>query len=219
MFAKTVWHRLVVVASIASLWLLAGSRALGQEAPSPNVMTIQEDWVLVLNVPDDSVNCPQFHTIMSPGPDLSSRYFQANWNYREQPDFAPGGLELLDWQGDTLLRQQTCRTEQLSTSAETISWTQQLWTDGSIVAFVIFNGNSTTWGSFFTLSWGSTPGLNDLNGYSPDVSVENSWITYGSNRVDLLVIAQVRYYDADGNLLKTDETPRVVYKAPSSDEN
>ncbi len=175
--------------------------------------------MLVLNVPDNSVDCPQFHTIMSPSADLESRYFQVNWNYREQPEYAGGGLELLNWSGDSLLKNKTMKTEQLSTTAETITWTQQLYCDGEMLGFVITYAHSTTWGNFFTTDWGSTPGLANLNSYSTAVSVANSWITYGSNRVDVLKIVSVRYYDDTGALVATDNTPHIVYQAPVEESN
>src|SRR5439155_14958878 len=197
MLVSRTIKRGLVGTSAALLWVWASPAAVAQDPASPDVMQVEEDWVLVLNVPNDSVNCPQFHTIMSPSADLSSRYFQVNWNYREQPDFQAGGLELLNWDGNSLLRNRTFREEQLSTTAETITWTQVLFTTSTHLGFMIGNGTSTTWGEFYTLSWTHTPGSHDLNGYQTSVSKANSWITYGSNRVDLLEIVQVRYYDGN----------------------
>jgi hypothetical protein len=54
--------------------------------------------------------------------------------------------------------------------------------------------------------------LPNLDYYTPQVSTENSWITYGANRVDLLGINEVRYYGASG-LLYVDSAPKVVYEA------
>jgi hypothetical protein len=209
--------RLVVVSSVISVWFLTCPSALA-EGEAASVIKVEEDWQLVLNVPDNNVNCPQFHTVISPGPDLTGLYFQIDWNYREQPDFSSGGLELLTWSGDSLVRHRSLRTEELSTTAETITWTQVLIANADQVLFQIKNGQSTTWGSFSTLNIGQTPGLDDLNAYSPDVSVANSWITYGSNRVELLALVSVRYYayiDGSYVLVKTDETPHVVYQSVS----
>ena len=49
--------------------------------------------------------------------------------------------------------------------------------------------------------------VNNLNGYSPETSVSNSAVTYGAYRVVKLRIKQVRYYDADNNLISTDGNP------------
>ena len=47
--------------------------------------------------------------------------------------------------------------------------------------------------------------------YSPAVSEQNSWITYGANRVTKLVITQTRSYRLSGTVT-VDTTPRVVYE-------
>jgi hypothetical protein len=44
------------------------------------------------------------------------------------------------------------------------------------------------------------------------VSQENSYITYGANRVELMRIREVRRYDSEGNLISRDQTPRIVYE-------
>jgi hypothetical protein len=50
----------------------------------------------------------------------------------------------------------------------------------------------------------------NLNGYSPEVSVESSGVGYASYRVQTLVLKEVRYYLADGQIL-VDGTPRSVH--------
>jgi hypothetical protein len=99
---------------------------------------------------------------------------------------------------------------QLSNAAETITWTQTLETDGMRLSVHVSNGQSTTWGAFGKdMTIHADAGLPDLSGYDPQTSASESCVTYGSNRVDLLVITQVRYYGASG-LLHVDNTPRVV---------
>lgn len=178
------------------------------------ILRVEEDWVLVLNVPGESKHSPQFHTIMSPLRNLDSMYFQVNWNYRENPDYEPGGLEIACWEGDQLRTHQSMREEQLSTYAETITWTQRLVTDGELISFQIVNGQSTTWGPFGGMTLDRAYPMRDLEGYRPSVSVNNSLITYGSNRVNLLKISEVRYYDGAGRLVRRDTRPRVIYQAP-----
>ena len=178
---------------------------------TPPVTRVEEDWTLVLNEPDNNTDSPQFHTVMSPFGDVDSYYGQVLWNYRELPDFAAGGLQLNAWEGETIIRRRAIRTEQLSTTAETVTWTQALSTDGVTLTFQVFHGQSVTWGYFNRdMRIDSAAYLSDLSQYSTDTTVENSCITYGSNRADALMITQVRYYDAGGNLLAVDSTPRVV---------
>ncbi len=195
---------------VGTIVLTAPARAAGP------AVRVEEDWKLVVNEPNNSVNSPQFHTTMSPLSHLDSFYAQVTWNYRWTPNFTPGGLQLHAWDGDTEIRARGVRVTELSTTAETITWTQSLETDGAQLLFQIKNGNSTTWGTFDRDMYiNMSANLPDLSSYSPDVSVENSCITYGSNRVNLLVITQVRYYDAAGVLVALDSTPRVVYQPES----
>lgn len=64
------------------------------------VMRVEEDWEVVLNQPNLNMNAPQFHTACSPFGSVSALYLQICWNYREQAEFAPGGLQLVAWVGD-----------------------------------------------------------------------------------------------------------------------
>lgn len=176
------------------------------------VLVVEEDWMLVLNEPNGAVHSPQFHTIMSPHSDVNTSYAQVLWNYRETPNYVPGGVQLQSYSGETLVRRRSMEYGQLSTVAETVTWTQRLATDGTVLSFEVLNGSSTTWGSFGKdMRLDDTAYLPDLSNYSPETSARESCVTYGSNRVDSMVITQVRYYGASG-LLFTDNTPRVVFE-------
>jgi hypothetical protein len=61
---------------------------------SERVVRVEEDWELDVNEPNDDTTAPQFHTVMSPMPDLASYHAQTLWNYRETPDFVAGGVQL-----------------------------------------------------------------------------------------------------------------------------
>ena len=177
---------------------------------SDPVIRVEEDWELVVNEPNDNTKAPQFHTVMSPFGDLNSFYAQTLWNYREAPNFVAGGVQLASYDGETLIRQRSIEYGTLSTSAETITWTQALQTDGTVLTFSILDGVSTTWGAFGRDMYISSQAyLAQLNGYAPEVSAANSCVTYGSNRVQSLTIKRVRYYGASG-LLYVDNTERVV---------
>ena len=196
----------------AVMYLAPATPGLGQDAEQ--VLRVEEDWELVLNEPGNRVNAPQFHTIMSPVSDTESVYAQVTWNYREVPDAAPGGVQIQAWSGDQVLQIKDRVSDQFSTVAETVSWTQRLETNGSLLLFRVLNGSSTTWGSFGGSEWnveGHTD-IPNLNSYSPGVSTSGAAITYGSNRVDSLILKQVRYYGVNG-LISTDSVERVVFKA------
>lgn len=186
------------------------------DAP-PAIVRVEEDWMMVLNEPDDEVDSPQFHTIMSPYQHLDGNYAQVLWNYRETPDYVSGGVQLQSYDGDYNIRMRSVEYRQLSTVAETVTWTQALTTDGLVISFEVFNGLSETWGTFGRdMRIDENVDLPELNQYSPEMSVENSCVTYGSNRVDLLLITEVRYYSIDG-LVGVDSTPRVVFEFDDSE--
>jgi len=176
-------------------------------------MRVEEDWEIILNEPDANVNAPQFHTAMSPFSNADSLFIQITWNYQEVPDASAGGLQIQAWHYDNLLAKKNVDSDKMSTSAETVTWTQVLRPTGSYDHNSIENGQSTTWGTFGgpTMSLAGGFPLANLNDYTPEFSVANSWITYGDNRVELLRIKEVRYYDGSGNLISTDSTPKEIF--------
>ncbi len=149
---------------------------------------------------------------MSPFDHVDESYAQVLWNYRETPNFTAGGVQLQSYHGESLLRRRSMEYGQLSSTAETITWTQRLETNGTLLSFEVTNGVSTTWGTFGKdMKIDEDANLPDLNGYSPDTSARESCVTYGANRVNLMVITEVRYYGESG-LLGVDSTPRVVFE-------
>lgn len=192
--------------------LIAVSLVPVVRAAGDPVVRIEEDWELVLNEPNGSATSPQFHTIMSPNPDLESYYAQVTWNYRETPEFASGGIQLQSWIGDARLTRRTAEYGRLSTVAETITWTQVLELKAGALSFDVRDGQSTTWGPFGRdLRLDDSSSLDSLDSYDSSVSVENSWISYGSNRVESLVIKRVRRIHASGQV-DTDNEPKVVFE-------
>jgi|CXWL01.1.fsa_nt_gi hypothetical protein len=202
---KSVAPALFAVLGAAALWPSFASAPVSEP-----VVRVEEDWELDVNEPNGDTTAPQFHTVMSPMPDLESYHAQTLWNYRETPDFVPGGVQLHSYDGETLIRKRSIESGTLSTTAETITWTQSLETDGTTLTFSISDGISTTWGSFGRdMNISSTANLAQLNEYDPETSVTNSCVTFGANRVQSLSIKRVRYYGATG-LLYTDNTQRHV---------
>lgn len=200
---KSAASTFAVVLGSSALWPSFASAPVSEP-----VLRIEEDWELDVNEPNGDTTAPQFHTVMSPLPDLESFHAQTLWNYRETPDFMAGGVQLHSYQGETLIRKRSIESGTLSTTAETITWTQSLETDGTTLTFSISDGVSTTWGAFGRdMNISSTAYLAQLNEYAPETSVANSCVTFGANRVQSLSIKRVRYYGASG-LLYTDTTQR-----------
>src|SRR5205823_5005504 len=140
--------------------------------------------------------------------DGSTPFFVFNLNYRESPSFAPGGIEVQLWSGDQMLSASTKGTALLSTTGETITWTQTIKLASGSISFAIDSGKSTTWGKFgqgqqLNVTSSFTTSLNSLSQYTPANTVTNSGVGWEPNRVTSMKLVQVRYY-AGGKLLSTD---------------
>jgi hypothetical protein len=195
---------------ILALGLTAGPSRAQVGPPLPD--HVEEDWVLVVASPDVVEVGPQITTSMSPVSDGSTPFVAFDLNYREYPDFYPGGMQVQVWSGEDLLSTSSQGSAQMQTDDETVSWTQVMTLSNGLVNYDVSNGQSTTWGSFGQgshLSTSFSASLASLIGYSPDVSVANSGVTWQSNRVTSMTLVQVRYY-ANGALIATDSTPRPV---------
>jgi hypothetical protein len=226
MFARAFagWRRwpalLPGVLIFAVMLTLPGTTLPSASAEDPNAQNItrvEEDWELVLNDPANDITAPQFHTVMCARGSTSSVYAQVLWNYREQPDFRAGGLQLEAWDNDYQLDLLPVYEQSLSRDRETITWTQRLETNGSQLIFKLLDGRSISWGYFggSTMTVDLKESLPHLNHYSSAASKANSCVTFGLNRVSLLRILRVRKYDASG-LVTEDNTPITIYSAPES---
>lgn len=196
--------------------MIVALATLGGWSPSANahdkIVKVEEDWEMVLYEPNSAVNSPQFHTVMSPTGDMNSYYVQISWNYWEYQDYRPGGLQIQVWNGEHFFSDLAYPGANLSDTAETIRWTQVLSVKTGTLAVGIENGNSSTWGAFGgdDMKLHGNLGIDNLNAYKRDVSVKNSLITFGSNRVSMLVLKQVRKYSSEG-LVSVDNHPKVVF--------
>ena len=142
---------------------------------------------------------------------------RVTWNYREFPEFYGAGLQLQSWYGQQLSGQDSVREQALSSTAETITWTQVLKVSGNTGSFAVVNGQSNTWGTFGDAQrtvavYADLPHLND---YSTDVSAANCRFSYGMNRVEQIRIKEVRRYSATGELLSRDTSDRVLFRRSS----
>ncbi len=187
--------------------------AAGAADGGPPITRVEEDWELVLNEPGTELTAPQFHTVMSPYADVDSFFVQVSWNYRALPDFVAGGLQLQAQNGDDNLALRSDREEPLSCDAETITWTQQLEAHGTNLVFKVINGQSVSWGAFGGegTQVQLDAALSNLDTYATSASAANSWVTYGSNRVSLLRITQVRRY-SHNELVSTDSTSVIIFQ-------
>jgi hypothetical protein len=199
----------------AGILLASPMGTISAAEQNPNAVTrVEQDWELDVNEPASESCSPQFHTVISPYGTLDGLYFQVTWNYQELPDVVEGGLQLQVWGGAEDFASRNAGDGYLSNDTERVSWTATLLTDHQHVTFGIENGYSQSWGSFGgeTMRVRTQRPLDSLDGYSTDVTTANSWITFGSNRVNRLTLKEVRRYREDGTLLSRDTQERVIYQ-------
>jgi len=208
LFRRASGAALLLAGCLAALPLLSAA-SIGQD-----IVHVEEDWQLVLGQPDPNTVGPQVATTMSPLGDITSTFFTFEINHRSAPYWTPGGLTIHQWSGDWRVQSfdRTDRTV-MDTANETLSWTQILDAQNGTLTFQVKNGSSTTWGPFgysnlFKLStaWGA----NNINGYTPDVSVSQSGVAFAGNRVQSLKITTIRVKLSDGTSY-TDNTQRTVH--------
>jgi hypothetical protein len=104
----------------------------------------------------------------------------------------------------------------LQTPGETVRWTQSLELNEGLLTFEITGGTSAAWGNFGGqgyLKASIASQLENLNGYSPSVSIANSGVGYAANRVTSLVLRRVRLVTSSGDVLEA-EPQASVYPKP-----
>ncbi len=179
-----------------------------------DIVRVEEDWELVMGTPDPSTVSPQATCTFAPAGNLNSFYAVFDLNLRNFPSYEAGGVQLQLWNGNSsveAVREKAGYT--LRTDGETVSWTQRMSLDDHELQFAVVNGNSTTWGQFGTSIAITIPSeLENLNSYSPELSVENSGIGFGANRVSSLTLVRTRAYSV--TQAYEDTTPHVVYPKP-----
>ncbi|RUL86726.1 hypothetical protein [Tautonia sociabilis] len=206
---------LVACPLVAVAWIASAGPPPARAQEVPAVFDrVEEDWELVIGEPDLLAEGPQITTTMSPLGDITGLFVALNLNYRSQPSYQPGGLEVVSYDGDRVLGTSTQRTSRLATEGETITWTQSLRLSGGLLDYEIIVGNSTTWGRFgqgsgANLAVRIATGLESMTAYRPTTSVSYSGPGWQSNRVSSMRLMRVRYYNG-GMLVSTDETPRSV---------
>ena len=72
-----------------------------------------------------------------------------NVNYQALDQFAPGGMQLQVWNGETPISHYRLRPDDAFESvSERVTWTQVMELQNDGLKFRIENGQSTTWGNF-----------------------------------------------------------------------
>lgn len=192
-------------------WLAFAAFALTAWIASPGyaieILEIEEHWELSVGQPDTDSSGPQVTMVMSPNDTLDGEYFVFTLNHHSLPYWIAGGLQVQRWCGEEVVHSKIGPQEgTLHHGEEVISWVQRLRLvpdeEGNDLVFEIVDGESESWGNFGGSSslrfWVSTDRVN-LNDYRPAISLEESGVSFGGNRVQSLMLTKLRWTDADGN--------------------
>jgi len=175
---------------------------------------VEEDWELVILQPDVPAAGPQITTTMRAS--AMSPVVNFNLNYRDKPTFQAGGLQIQVWDGDQVLSLATHHDALLSTTVETVTWTQRMKLSGGSIEYEIRSGSSTTWDEFgeADLSLSFSSNLTDLSEYQSETSVAKSGIGWQSDHVTSMKLLRVKYYSGN-DLVAIEDTPRIVHELVS----
>lgn len=186
------------------------SGALAQ-ADQNNYERIEETWEVKLNTPDASDETPQIAFWLKPA---GSSPFTGVFllNFRDEPSYQQGGVQVQLWHGETLRAQKSYGTALLNTQDETITFTLYAERNGTALSFGAMNGASTTWGN---LALGNlhiaTPDTTpSFMNYKSSDSIANLELPYGASRIKSIKLTQVRKKRVTGNVWVT-ETSQNAY--------
>jgi hypothetical protein len=168
-----------------------------------DIVTVEEHWELEVGAPDGDSSGPQVCMVMSPTGDLNSDYFVFTLNHHSHPDYIAGGVQVQLWCGEDIVESKVGPSEgTLHHDNETVRWVQRTEIAGDTLHFEVISGESESWGEFGNtghLRFSIGTHLSTLNGYRPAVSLTESGVSFGGNRVRSLVLTKIRWFDAEGH--------------------
>ena len=218
MQCRTLSLRAWGIAALAAMLINAWTAT----CEAQNVVRVEEDWELVVATPDPNQNAPQITSTISPLGNISGVHCVFELNQQTLNSYLAGGLQLQAWNGaESLAGKTTVAAAMLATPGETVTWTQVMDLNGCELFFSVVNGHGATWGEFGStgqLKVTVNTNLTSLNAYNPAVSVANSAVGYGANRVASLKIKRVRLITANGEQVE-DQTERVVHDIATVNAN
>jgi len=202
-------HRAAAVLAVLALLVIgAGLPGVALAQSDAQVVRVEEDWELVVATPDPNSDAPQVTCVISPVENVDSVHAAFELNHQSMPDFVAGGLQLQIWNNEEHLGSRKFPNGSLlQTAGETVRWTQSLELSEGLLTFEITDGTSAAWGNFGGqgyLKASISSQLENLNGYSPTVSIANSGVGYAANRVASLVLRKVRLVTSTGEVLEAE---------------
>lgn len=204
----------VVALFLTSLELRAAD--VSAQLEGKTVIKVEEDWVVDVGLADDISSAPEIVTVFGPDNPNAGLHAVFEMNHVTQPEFSRGGMQIQCWSGEALLGYKRHPNQsELLTVVERIQYTcrTSLDRDRNILRLEVRNGSSVTYGTFggreLRLSLYST--RDDLNNYDANASIVHSRVTFGANRVNRFLRAEIRYYTSEGEII-VDGEDQVVHQ-------
>lgn len=172
-------------------------------AESQRVISVEEQWELRIAEPDTDRSAPQTTMVISPTGDISGLHFLVTLNHATVPDYAAGGVQVQQWNGDELIQSKAVHEGTvLDQTEETIRWSQRLYLHDGNLSFQVRDGHSDTWGDFGgdELRIRVESSLSSLNQYRPGTSLTESQVNYAENRVGSLTLMKLVWITEDGQV-------------------
>ncbi|HEX4589223.1 MAG TPA: hypothetical protein VH120_04800 [Gemmataceae bacterium] len=212
---------LIVRKSVRAALATLAAAALFATAPTGqarngigDIVSVEQDWELVVGTPDIDRCSPQVFILGYPesGGDFWTEFLI---NYADQPSFSAGGVQIQVWEGSSVLDGADNSPHQsvLQSANETVTFTLAMQVASNNLRFQAKNVSSTSFGNVGNLVSNASYDEDNLNKYSTADTMQNSGILCGSSRVVSLTLKQVRKYDAAGNVAV--EPAQILYPLPT----
>ena len=195
-----------VFAAAMATSLLCSKTAFAQ-ADQNNYERIEETWEIKLGTPDPADESPQIAFWMKP---TASSAFTGVLllNFRDEPSYQSGGMQVQLWQNETLRAQKSYGTSLLNTNDETITLTLYMERNGSTLSYGVASGTSATWGNLANgnLHIATADTTASFPNYKSSDSIANLELPYGSSRIKSITLTQVRKKRVTGNVWVTESS-------------
>ena len=146
--SHTVLSRII---GLAFCLVCSASLYAEDDDDSATIIRVEEDWELVVIDPDPDSSGPQINCLISPIGNANGTYATLELNHHSLNSDEEGGMQLQVWDGESRVGPAKVVTAAtLSTSWETITWTQSMRVSGTGLVFEVINGSSETWTKFGT---------------------------------------------------------------------
>ena len=199
-------------ASKCRLWCFAllvafCTAAVAQAQQPPRIYKIEEDWELVVSSPRAAIHSPQISLYTTPDDSDPEAYFQLQLNYAAREDFSEGGFMVSAMRDETPVQEARSDVRELLThDGEQLRWTSVMAVINNELLFAVKDGLGSNWGSFGGPDYivrMPARGLQHLDRYTPEKSLETVDVSFGANHVQSLVLTRVRAYYTDDQVVET----------------